>query len=122
VSADFDTYPTGPITKREAMRLLEVGPDFELFRGFASLGEVRADNPNLIRFGVVHWYFDADGNPRRTVQTFLNVESARWALEHLYRTHPDDCRCVAIFYFTPAMVNYGAEQNETAEARGEARP
>ena len=114
MSVVFDTYPAGAITERAAMRLLDVGPDFELFRGFAVLGEVRTNQPNRMPYGVVHWYFDAAGKPQRTVQTFRSVEAARWAMERLYRTHRHDCRCGAVFYWTPAMINYGIEHYEAA--------
>lgn len=109
MSVVFDTYPAGPITERAAMRLLDVGPDFALFTGFAALGEVRTDQPNRMPYGVVHWYFDAAGKPQRSVQTFLSVEDARWAMERLYRTHQEGCRCAAVFYWTPKTVNYGSE-------------
>lgn len=109
MSLVFDTYPARQLSEPDAMRLMDGGPDLALFVPWAVLGELRTDRPNLMPYGVAHWYFDADGDPRRTVQTFLSEEDARWAMECLYRTHEEGCRCAAIFYWTPAMVNYGAE-------------
>ncbi|WP_407358029.1 hypothetical protein LTA6_002621 [Microbacterium sp. LTA6] len=103
-------YPSRPrLSRSEELDVLRVGPLLQWFFPFAVLGEVRTDRPNSMPYGLVHVYFDAEGKPQRTLRTFLSEEGARWAAEHLYRRHQRSCRCIAVWYWTPAMVNYGPE-------------
>lgn len=104
------SYPSKPkLSDSEMTGALRVGPLLKWFFPFAVLGEVRTAQPNRMPYGLAHWYFDAEGNSQRTVQTFYSEEDARWAVSWLYRTHEDDCQCAAIFYWTPATVNCGPE-------------
>lgn len=97
------------LSRAEAMRVLRSGPNLEWFFPWAVLGEVHTDQPNRMPYGVAHWYYDAAGSPQHTVHTFQGEEDARWALAHLYRNYQEGCRCVAVFYWTPTMVNYSLE-------------
>jgi hypothetical protein len=103
-------YPSKKyLSRSEAMGVLHSGPNLEWLSPFAILGEVRTDQPNRMPYGLVHWYYDAEGNPKTDVQTFYSVQGARWAAEWLYGSHQEGCRCVAVFYWTPETVNYGIE-------------
>jgi len=105
-----DTYPAKPkLSPSEELSVLRSGAPLRWFFPFAVLGEVRTARPNRMPYGLAHWYIDAEGNPRRAVQTFYSEEDARWALDWLYISHPADCRCVAVFYWTPGTVNYDGE-------------
>lgn len=107
---DDRPYPAKPnLSPSEELAVLRSGPLFEWFASFAVLGEVRTHRPNSMPYGVAHWYFDAEGNQKADVRTCHSQEDARWAMEILFRRHQESCRCVAIWYWTPAMVNYGSE-------------
>ncbi|KXU20101.1 hypothetical protein [Clavibacter nebraskensis] len=89
--------------------VLSVGPDIKWFFPFVVLGEVRTSRPNSMPYGFAHWYLDAEGKLCNDTRTFYSAQGVRWAAEHLYRTHEGDCRCIAVFYWEPATVNYGVE-------------
>lgn len=103
-------YPSHPkLSDTDMFNVLRDGAPLDWFAPFAVLGEVRTSQPEHMRYGLVHAYYDADWNRQTDVKTFSSEEDARWQMEVLYRRHRKSCRCICVFYWTPAMVNYGPE-------------
>lgn len=103
-------YPSKPrLSESEKMNVLRSGAPLEWFSPFAVLGEVVTSQPNRMPYGLVHWYFDAEGKPQTDVRTFHTESVARWAADWLYQRHQDGCRCIAVFYWTPDTVNHSVE-------------
>jgi hypothetical protein len=117
MSVDSTGYPSRPkLSDSDMYEVLRRGAPLRWFEPFAVLGEVRTERPGAMPFGLAHVYYDAKGNRKTDVRTFHTEEDARWALEILYRRHRKSCRCLCIFYWTPAMVNYGIEHEEAVDS------
>lgn len=110
MSAQTAEYPSKPkLSPSEELTVLRSGAPLPWFFPFAVLGEVHTAQPNRMPYGLVHAYIDGAGDRKTDVRTFYSEEDARWAAEHLYRRHQRGCRCLVVFYWTPATVNYEPE-------------